>query len=112
MLQLANQHFDSLAGKGADIYPVATINEDISILTQRPPCRDIIGFRNQYIAHLSKIKYSSPPTYEKLFETFAIIETTMKKYNLIMSAAHIDTFTPVPQGYWQEPLTIPWIVEK
>lgn len=112
MLELANKHFDNLAGEGTDIYPVAKINEDISILIQKPPCRDVIGFRNQYVAHLSKIKYSSPPTYEELFNTFEIIETVMKKYNLIMNAAHIDSFTPTPQGYWQQPLTIPWIVEK
>ncbi len=111
MLDLANKHFDSLAGEGTDIYPVAMVNEDISMFTQKPPCRDVIGFRNQYVAHLSKIKYSSPPTYEELFKTFEIIETAMRKYNLIMSAAHIDSFTPTPQGYWQQPLTIPWIVE-
>ncbi|MEK6563590.1 MAG: hypothetical protein AABZ65_00990 [Candidatus Omnitrophota bacterium] len=112
MLELANKHFDSLAGENTKIYPADNVNEDISILTQRTPCGDIIGFRNQYLAHLSKIKYSSPPTYGELFKTFEIIETVMKKYNLIMNAAHVDSFTPIPQGYWQQPLTIPWIGEE
>lgn len=112
MLELANEYFDNLAGEGIDIYPVVKIDEDISVLTKKTPCRDIIGFRNQYVAHLSKIKYSSPPKYEELFKTFEIIETVMKKYNLIMNAACVDSFTPTPQGYWQQPLTVPWIVEK
>ena len=54
MLELANQHFDNLAGEGTDIYPKDKINEDISILTQKSPCGDVIGFRNKYIAHPSK----------------------------------------------------------
>lgn len=110
LLEIANKHFDSLAGEEIDVYPVNKIEEDISRITQQSPCKDIINFRNQYSAHLSKVKYSVP-TYDELFIAFRAIEEVFKKFNFIMNAADIDTMTPMPQGDWQKPLTIPWSVE-
>ena len=56
MKELAHKHFDRLAGKKVESYPKANIEADIAKLIKENPCQKILGFRNEYIAHLGKIK--------------------------------------------------------
>ena len=109
MLELANRGFDSLAGKGSNFYQISKIDADISKITIENPCKKIIDFRNQYIAHSDKKKSTSPPTFEELFKTFEIIKDVFKKYNLLIRSTNIQSPIPIIQSNWNEVLTIPWI---
>lgn len=109
-LDIQNIYFDNLAGKGVDIIPGNRIDKDIVKLTKQDPCKKILDFRNEYIAHLAKIKKPAP-IYNELFEAFKIIEEIANKYNTFITGGNM-VFTPIMQGYWSEVLTIPWINNK
>ena len=96
-----------MAGEGLECYTDSKINEDIAKLKDEPPCKNIILFRNEYIAHFGKVR-NIAPKYEELYEAFKIIEKIAKKYNLIINGAHIK-LAPTMQGDWEEVFTVPWI---
>lgn len=108
-LEMANQHFDNIAGKGEQSFSLQKIEDDISLLTQEAPCKKIRDFRDQYIAHNDAVKDNPPPAYDELFAAFETIKDIVKRYNLLLRAASMVDLTPTIQGDWQEVLTIPWI---
>jgi len=108
----ANEAFDVLAGIETEFFPLQKIEEDIRLLTQGDPCKRIMSFRNEIVAHIGEKSKSIPFTFDELSRGFKIIETILKKYNtLITGEAHVS-FTPPLRGYWQEVFTIPWIEEE
>ncbi len=106
-IQKAHNDFDGLAGQGKAFYQTSLIDEDIHKLTKEEPCKKILDFRNEYVAHINN-RRNSPPLYEDLLASFKIIETVISKYYLLLRANSL-LLTPVMQGDWQEVLTIPWI---
>lgn len=109
MIEIGERDFDRLAGEKSDAYPVTQIDLDIKTLLKDGPCKKILDYRNEYIAHLSKVKKTKPPTYKDLYAAFEVIERTIKKYVKLLNGAHLDSLTPMPQGDWQKVLTIPWL---
>lgn len=109
MLNIANNSFDKLAGKGQDSFSSSFIDLDIIRITEENPCKKIRDFRNQYIAHSEKVKNNPLPTYDELFESFEIIKEIVKKYNLLIRAASMSDLIPTIQGNYEEVFTVPWI---
>lgn len=109
--KIPDEDFDTLAGKGLDSYPINLIGDDIGRLAKDDPCKKIVDFRNQYIGHTAQNK-DPIPKYEDLFATFEIIESIMKKYNLLLKGTSWISLTPEMQGYWEEVFRIPWINES
>ena len=105
---LADHYFDKLAGKNESHYPEKLIDADIKTLTQDNPCRRIIDYRNEYIAHLAKEK-GPASTYNELFESLTILSNLENKYEMLLKASSSMSHTPTIQGNWREVLTIPWL---
>jgi len=110
MFEIQNNYFDKLAGKGIDKLPKKRIDGDIAKLVKKNPCKKIIDFRNEYLAHIAKIK-KPVPTHGELVAAFKVIEEIVKKYNVLIRGANSE-FTPIMQGNWGEVLTIPWIENR
>lgn len=108
-LDLANKEFDDLAGKGKRVFSSDKIDSDIIRITKGEPFKKIKTYRDQYLAHSDKIKKEISITYDELFKAFDIIQEIVNKYNLLIRAVTFSQLAPEMQGYWQEPLTIPWI---
>ena len=106
-IEKAHKDFDGLAGRGKDTYHPSLIDEDIKKLTKEEPCKKILDFRNEYVAHINN-RRNPPPPYGDLLASFKIIETVISKYYLLLRASS-RLLTPVMQGDWQEVFTIPWI---
>lgn len=105
----ANRHFDDIAGKGNNSYPIKLIDEDIEKLTKGNPCKKIMDFRHQYIVHIARNK-APLPSEKDLFSASEVIEKIMKKYNRLLTT-HPESFPHdrIKQSGWQEVFTIPWI---
>lgn len=110
MIEIQNNYFDGLAGKGVAVYPKCRIDKDIKILTKENPCKKVIEYRNEYIAHFAKNR-GKAPKYDDLFKAFGVIEKIAMKYNTLILGSSGD-FTPTMQGDWSEIFTIPWIKIK
>jgi hypothetical protein len=108
---LAHKDFDNLAGAGLESFPTDFIYRDIEELTESSSIKKILTYRHQYIAH-SDHQREAAPTYNDLFQAFEVIESIIKKYNLLIRATSLGTVTPVMQGNWEEVLTIPWLDSK
>lgn len=108
---LADRDFDRLAGKGKNCYPKSKIEADIKRLTKSDPCKKITQYRNEYIAHLSKIR-NPAPTYNDLFRAAQVISRITKRYYLLLKASNVMSHTPTIQGDWQYPFFIAWMRKK
>jgi hypothetical protein len=109
LLRIANKDFDALAGEKKSVYPGEKIDEDIERLTEREPCKKILSYRNQYVAHSDRAKDESLPTYDDLFKSFEVIEEIANKYNSLVLGKGYVNLTPTMQGNWADVLTVPWI---
>ncbi len=105
----AGKRFEEFGGNKSG-FPIAKINADIKKLIHEGPCRKIIKYRNEYIAHRAKIQ-SGPPTYNELFEATKIVSSILKVYELLLLGRMITKRTPTIQGDWTRALRVPWLPE-
>lgn len=112
LIDVGNATFDKLAGAGAERYGEDRFDADISELSCVNPCKKVLDYRHQYIAHSDWKRERAFPTYGELFEAFEVIQKILKKYHLLLRAASVTGFVPTIQGDWSEVLTIPWIQKE
>lgn len=108
---LEPQHFENLAGKGANQFPLEKIDQDIHVLLKGEVTKKVTTYRDQYVAHLDKFQNPGPFFYQDLFDATEEIERIIKKYELLLTASALMGATPTIQGDWQEPLRHPLLIQ-
>lgn len=105
--QIANRHFDSLAGPDKQALSKRVIMPHLSVF--RKEASVIKRYVDKNVAHSDKRKLRNLPTFADLDKAMDDIEEILKKFALILEARGWPTMTPVFQYNWKRIFQTAWL---
>ncbi|CAN5240967.1 hypothetical protein BH18GEM1_BH18GEM1_08150 [soil metagenome] len=108
--QIADSHFDSLAGEGATYYEASRAGKDRERL--QSTATTIRQYVNKRVAHRGEDDPKEIPTFKDLDEAIVVLEDLVVKYNSLLRATpYPDDLLPTWQYDWKAIFQVPWITD-
>lgn len=103
---LAERHFDKMAGMGHSHYPRARALADLRKLRKR--LAECEAFADRRIAHWDSRPPKSVPKLVDATRSIRLLDRLWCKYTLLLTANHYDSLMPTFQYDWAEVFDNPW----
>lgn len=103
---LADEWFDSIAGKAADHVSKSLIEEKQKFLEEGTS--EIKNYTNTYIAHQSR-KQSEPPTFEQVRRSLVVVFRVFQWCVALLKCENMITPVPSYMSNWTDVFRVPWL---
>jgi hypothetical protein len=105
--QVAEEHFDRMAGKGGERVRLSILGRDIRRLETKALAATE-KWADRRTAHWNQGNVP-PGTFNNLKTGLRTLESVLQRYLVLITGNAPTQLVPAIQFDWQEPLTIPWI---